>query len=254
MLQELIFALKLKKAADKGWPLIMLFYPDNVVSLVFPEAVTAGLVKYLDPRAKRYRTVAPTNRFYIGRIQIIPVVPGYPKSLGYDALGALLAVEPDVRREIQQQVRRKIEQLSDDHVVKIAIRCGLPVHENTPVISLRQQLVNLTSTLMGCARVLSALHNENLTNTPEVDIPPPLSRLREIFDYNIDDVVTAAEQLAMAQIADVLGKLAFYKPRFDWKKLILAIIIAVVAVFMFAFVAQAFRGFIPATPGGVTVP
>lgn len=254
MLQELLFALRLKKAADKGWPLLLLFYPDNVATLVFPETVAAGLIKYLDPRSKRYRVVAPLHRFYLGRIQIIPILPGYPKSIGYDALGALLAADPEVRREIQQRVRERLSQLSDEQIVRIAIRCGLPVHENTPIVTIRQHLSDLTKTLMGCARVLSALKDENIVDTPDVDVPPPVSQLREIFDFNIDDVITATEQLAMAQVADILGKLAFYRPKLDWKRILLFIVIGVVVLFAFAFIAQMIRGVVPPVGGGVTVP
>lgn len=252
MLQELIFALKLKKAADKGWPLLLLFYPDNVATLTFPESVSAGLIKYLDPRSKRYRVVAPLHRFYLGRIQIIPVLPGYPKSLGYDALGALIAADPEIRKEIQQRVRERLSQLTDEQIVRIAIRCGLPVHENTPIVTIRQQLADLTKTLMGCSRVFSALKDENVADAPDVDVPPPVSQLREIFDFNIDDVITATEQLAMAQVADILGKLAFYRPKFDWKRILVMIAIGVVVIFAIAFIAQMFRGFAP--PTGVKIP
>lgn len=96
MFHELRAVFKLKSAAVRGAP-VLIWYPNDTISLVFSERVSSGnLVRYYDPRRERYMFVDPFARGYLGRIPIILVASGYIKSLSYGALGPLFAFRSDV--------------------------------------------------------------------------------------------------------------------------------------------------------------
>ena len=254
MIRELIFAIKLKKAANEGKPLILVFRQDGTASMIFPSCLLpSGVLEYYDPWKEKYERVIATHRFMLGRVHIIPVASGYPEALGYEALGMLALAHDPIRREIQNKVADIVTSLNDETFMALALALGYD-NQNIPTKSVIAGACR--ESLLYSARIVGALKNIGIEIAEQVGLPPAIDKINEILDFDPERIDVAATSEALGTILEMAGKLEVYKKKLNWKKILSLIAIIVLATLLLFFLPSLFQMFAPAVRNlpGVVVP
>ena len=253
MIDEIKVVLKLKKAADRGLPLVVPVYPDGTVNFLFPERVYGGTVEYWDPRRGELRTIVPRHVLRYGRVSMVIVPSGFLESVGFEGL-ALLALPDDVKREMQQAVAERLTEIvkeRPDAAIKVLEMLGVEyeppteeeISENPDIVkekareleeSLARAREKIMSSFLAAATAATVLKRHGVAAIPSIELPAALERAAEIFDVKPEEVLFAERLKMQGVIADIIGQLAYYKKKpWDWKRLLaLAGIAALVLVLL----------------------
>jgi hypothetical protein len=250
VIDELKLAFKLKKASDLGRPLVMAVYPDGTFNLLFPERVYGGTIEYWDPRRGETRTIIPRSILRYGRVSLIVVPSGFLESIGFEGL-ALLALPDDVKREAQYAVAEKLAAVARQQpaaAVKVLEALGIEYEPPTPEeISQNPAIVEMKareleealtrarekimSSFLAAATAATVLKRQGIAAIPSIELSAALERAAEIFDVKPEEVLFAERLKMQGVIADVLGKLAYYRKKpLDWKKLLALVGIAILVL------------------------
>jgi len=277
VIRELILAAKLKKAAEKGRPLVLAVYPDGTFDLIFPERVFGDAVEYFDPRRGELRTIVPRHILRYGRVGVAVVPSGFLESIGFDGL-ALLALPRDAVREVQAKLsaalaelaRRQPEQarsacealglkvlplyapeeLSRPEVVReveaLAREGYLPLED---AVEKARSMVE--SSLLAAAKAATVLKRSGAIDMPTLELCSALERAAEVFHVKPEEILLAERLRALARLAAQEGRLAYYRKRPELKKLLA--VIGVAAAILIALLLL--PSLLPGPPGGrVIVP
>jgi hypothetical protein len=252
VIDELVLALKLKKAADRGRPLILNVYPDGTFDLLFPERVFGGTVEYWDQRRGEMRTIIPRNIIRKGKVSLIVVPSGFLESIGFEGL-ALLALPDDVKREVQYAVAEKLAAVAKQQpaiAIKVLEALGveyappspeelrespelaeLKAHEFEEALARARE--KIASSFLAAATAATLMKRHGVVAIPSIELTAALERAAEIFDVKPEEVLFAERLKMQGAIADILGKLAYYRKRpLDWKKLLVIAGIAILVLFL----------------------
>jgi len=263
VIDELALALKLKKAADRGRPLILNVYPDGTFDLLFPDRVFGDTVEYWDPRRSETRTVIPRHVIRKGRVSLIVVPSGFLESVGFEGL-ALFALPDDVKREAQYAVAEKLVEIAKeqpDAVVKVLEALGIEyeppspeeIRENPAIAeekareleeALARAREKITSSFLAAATAATVLKRHGVAAIPSIELSAALERAAEIFDVKPEEVLFAERLKMQGVIADIIGQLAYYKKKpWDWKRLLALAGIAVLVLVLLLMIPNIVSGF-----------
>ena len=261
MIDELKLVFKLKKAADRGLPIIVPVYPDGTFNMLFPERVYGGTIEYWDPRRGEMRTIVPRHVLRYGRVAMVIVPSGFLESVGYEGL-AFLALPDDLKRDVQHAiVERLIEAVKEersDAVVKVFEALGIeyepPSEELPPELAekkseefeeaLTQAKEKILGSVAAAAIAATVMKRHGIVNVPAVELAAMLERAAEIFDVKPEEVLFAERLKMQGVIADIIGQLAYYKKRpWDWKRLLALAGIAVLVIVLLLMIPNIVSGF-----------
>jgi hypothetical protein len=263
VIDELVLVLKLKKAADRGRPLVLNVYPDGTFDLLFPERVFGDTVEYYDPRRGETRVVIPRHIIRRGRVSLIVVPSGFLESVGFEGL-ALLALPDDVKREAQYAVAEKLAAVAKQQpavAIKVLEALGIEytppspeeLRENPELAELKAREFEealtrarekITSSFLAAATAATVMKRYGVVAIPSVELTAALERAAEIFDVKPEEVLFAERLKMQGVIADILGKLAYYRRKpLDWKRLLALAGIAVLVLVLLLLLPGIIGGF-----------
>jgi hypothetical protein len=271
-----MFAVKLKKAADKGRPLLLIVYPDGSMDLRLPERVYAGAVEYIDPRRGEARVIVPKHLLSYGKLRLAVVPAGFLESIGYEGL-AYLSLPEEARRELQVKVADALSEVakkSPEIAKKICEEFGLkvlPLYEpedlaKPQVVKEIEQLAQagflpledavkilqarVEGSFSDAAKAVKIMKKSGLKVELPFEAVSILERAAEVFHVKPEEVLLAERYRALGQIAEYMGRMAYYRKRFSIKQLFLIVGLVAVAVVLLLLLPQLFAR--PAA--GVRVP
>ena len=263
MIDEIKVVLKLKKAADRGLPLIVPVYPDGAVDFLFPERVYGGTVEYWDPRRGELRTIVPRHVLRYGRVSMVIVPSGFLESVGFEGL-ALLALPDDVKREVQHAVAERLTETAKRQpgvAVKVLEALGIEyeppteeeISENPAIVkakareleeALARAREKITSSFLAATTAATVLKRHGVVAIPSIELSAALERAAEIFDVKPEEVLFAERLKMQGVIADIIGQLAYYKKKpWDWKRLLALAGIAVLVIVLLLMIPNIVSGF-----------
>jgi hypothetical protein len=250
VIDEIKVALKLKKAADRGLPIIVPVYPDGTFNMLFPERVFGDTVEYYDPRRGELRTVVPRHVLRYGRVMMVIVPSGFLESVGFEGL-ALLALPDDVKREAQHAVAERLVETArkqPDAAIKVLEALGIEyepprpeeIRENPAFVEMKMHEFEealararekIMSSFLVAATAATVLKRHGIAAIPSIELSAALERAAEIFDVRPEEILFAERLKMQGVIADIIGQLAYYKKRpLNWKKLLAVAGIAILVL------------------------
>jgi hypothetical protein len=263
VIDELKVALKLKKAADRGLPIVVPVYPDGTFNMLFPERVYGATIEYWDPRRGELRTVVPRHVLRYGRVSMVIVPSGFLESVGFEGL-ALLALPDDVKREVQHAVAERLTETArkqPEAAIKVLEALGIEyepprpeeIRENPAIVeekareleeALTRAREKITSSFLAAATAATVLKRHGVVAIPSIELTAALERAAEIFDVKPEEVLFAERLKMQGVIADIIGQLAYYRKKpLDWKRLLALAGIAVLVLVLFLLLPGIIGGF-----------
>ena len=227
ILRELMFAMRLGKAAEQGRPLILAIRPDKTIDLVWPETITGNIVRYKDPSTHRYEVVLlkPESVLHMGKVVIIPHVQGFLESVGWREMASLLFAQPETVERLRHRLLELVE-LRKDLLPESMYR------------EYKERLAN--ASVIDIADIWRELRAAGLIN----NIPPPEP---PAYLYIPEKMASVAEKLRIAYLSEAMGYIktvtglqSFFKPGWNWKTIIGIIALVLIMFFLFSMLGNIF--------------